>query len=705
MHEVRSIQEILSQISRGEILLPEFQRGYVWNRDQVRSLARSLYRNHPTGHLLIWRTYKPSLARGAEATRDGHSLMLLDGQQRLTTLYVLFKGKAPRFYEGEHLFFDLHFNMETEEFRFWQKSLMAKNPTWLSVHEFLHEGLNRLLGRIGQFEAVHRLAIQRNLASLSRLDQIRNYTYTVDQVSGDEFSVEEVVDIFNRVNRAGTPLTKADLALAHICTIWPEARADMRTFQAKMARHGFRMDFGFIVRCLAGVATGSVSLEGSFLKTLAENLRGAWAKMQPAFEHLVSVLRYEAFIGDTSDLPTNYVLIPVTIFLSHHGGTFPDEAIKKRFIRWIYLAGLWARYSGSTQTKLQRDVALVSGKDTDPTHELVQSIRRERGRVKLERSDLYGRNMRSAVGRLSRVVARARNARDWFSSTPLFDKRTGQSNEAKGQLHYIFSKFVIDKAGFGEAVSSKQRNEIANRAFVTKRPSLKVRRSSPADYFPDVQQRQRGALRAQSIPMDPELWLPRSFASFLIARRRLLAHAMNEYIASWIPDDHSGETGEGSVRRLMADGEGDRVEFKSSLRWDWRMERVNKDLEKVVIKTLAGFLNGRDGGTLLIGVNDKGAPVGISSDYLSLKKRNRDGFELHLRQIVASAIGEAASTFLTVTFHSIDGQDICHVAVDPSDHPIYVDDKKEAVFYLRLGNLTKALPVNEAVKYVHNRWT
>ena len=137
MHEVKSIQDLLNQIGRDEILLPEFQRGYVWNRDQVRGLMQSLYREHPTGHLLIWRTYKPSPVRGGNAPLDGHSLLLLDGQQRLTTLFVLFQGKAPRFYEGESLFFDLHFNMQTEEFRFWQKSRMANNPAWIGVHDFL----------------------------------------------------------------------------------------------------------------------------------------------------------------------------------------------------------------------------------------------------------------------------------------------------------------------------------------------------------------------------------------------------------------------------------------------------------------------------------------------------------------------------------------------------------------------------------------
>ena len=168
MHEVRTIQELLSQIGRGEILLPEFQRGYVWNRDQVRALMQSLYRRHPTGHLLIWRTYKPSLVRGTETPHDGHSLLLLDGQQRLTTLYVLFKGEAPRFYEGESLFFDLHFNVQTEEFRFWQKSRMEKNPAWIGVHEFLNEGLTALLGRINSLDEDRRLIIQENLSRLSR---------------------------------------------------------------------------------------------------------------------------------------------------------------------------------------------------------------------------------------------------------------------------------------------------------------------------------------------------------------------------------------------------------------------------------------------------------------------------------------------------------------------------------------------------------
>ena len=697
MHEVKSIQDLLNQISRDEILLPEFQRGYVWNRDQVRGLMQSLYRKHPTGHLLIWRTYKPSLVRGGEAARDGHSLLLLDGQQRLTTLYVLFKGRAPRFYEGESLFFDLHFNMQTEEFRFWQKSRMENNPAWIGVHEFLQEGLAALLERVEQLDEERRAIVGQNLSRLSRLDQVRDYTYTVDQVSGDHFSVEEVVDIFNRVNSKGTPLTRADLALAHVCSLWPEARAELRTFSGKMAERGFAVDLNFLVRCLAAAATGSVLLEGSFLKTPATTLQGAWEQMQPAFEHLVSVLRQEAFISGLDDLPTNFVLIPVTIYLARQGGQFPTDAVRRRFIRWILLAGLWARYSGSTDTKLQQDVALVAGRDLDPTHELEEVILRERGRVKLQEGDLDRARIDSAVARLSRIVARHRDARDWFTGVRIYDPVTGKSIE--GERHHIFPRRVLEKAGFDDPTRI---NAVANRALLGQPAPREYRGTSPAEYLPEVDEHQPSALRAQSVPMDRALWQPERFLDFLAARRRLLAEAMNEFIARWLPE--AGNDPEQHVRALIAAGESEKLEFKSSLRWDRREERVNKGLEGVVVKTLAGFLNAA-GGTLLIGVDDAGVVVGLAADYGTFKKQDRDGFELHLQNVLARDLGESvASSFLTVNFHEIDGQDICQVTVEPHDFPIYVEHQKEAIFYLRVGNGTRALPVNEAVQYVGRRW-
>ena len=626
--------------------------------------------------------------------------MLLDGQQRLTTLYVLFTGNAPLFYEGESLHFDLHFNMQTEEFRFYQKTLMENNPAWIGVHEFLSRGLTGLLEEIEQLPAERRTVIQQNLARLSRLDAIRNYTYTVDQVSGDDFNVEQVVEIFNRINRAGTPLTKADLALAHICTIWPEARADLRAFADKMAQVDFDVDLDFLVRCMAGVATGSIVLEGAFMRTPAADLKDAWQRMQPALEHLVGVLQHEAFVASLRDLPTDNVLVPVTVYLSRHGGTFPSDTIKRGFVRWLYLAGLWARYSGATETKLQQDVTLVAGTDVDPTHELEAAILRERGRVVLEQGDLERARVNSAAARLSHVVARSRDARDWFTGSRIYDPAVGKSSG--DERHHIFSRKVLEPAGFKDPAMI---NSVANRAFLTQTPSLEHRQSSPAQYLSAVEESHPGALWAQSVPMDRALWAPARFLDFLTARRILLARTINEYIESWVPPVDPASMDEHGVRHLMGNGENKSVEFKSSLRWDMKASVVNKTLEEVSIKTLAGFLNSQEGGTLLIGVDDEGQAVGLTGDYKSLKRKDRDGFEQHLQQVAGSQLGEAVpASYFSVNFHEIDGEDICQVTVTPSEGPVYVERSGRAMFYVRSGNLTKELPVNEAVVYIQHRW-
>ena len=140
MPDTRTIQELIRQIERGELTLPEFQRGYVWNRRQVSSLVTSLYRKHPTGHLLVWKTNDPTNLRGANADDDHQTSVLIDGQQRLTSLYVLFYDKAPAFWEGKNLHRGLYFNIVTEEFNWYHKTRMKGHPEWIDVHEFFSGG-------------------------------------------------------------------------------------------------------------------------------------------------------------------------------------------------------------------------------------------------------------------------------------------------------------------------------------------------------------------------------------------------------------------------------------------------------------------------------------------------------------------------------------------------------------------------------------
>src|SRR6266498_4087629 len=513
-----TIQELITQIRNGEILLPEFQRGYVWKSDQVRALVRALYKQRPTGHLLVWKTYRPSQIRGVTSASDRYSLLLLDGQQRLTSLYVLFEGGAPPFYEGEHLFYNLYFNLQTEEFRFWQKSLMDGNPAWLGVHELLRHGLGVFLRRLPQLPPEqHELATE-HLDRIGQLDAIRSYPYTVDLLSQEDLTLDEVIEIFNQVNSAGTPLTKADLGLAHICSVWPEARPELRAFSDEMGQYGFPVGLDFLLRCIAAVASGSLLLEGNFYKVPAEELQLAWKKVRQSVEYIINVLRHEAYVDRLSDLPGPNVLIPLAVYLARNSSAFASEIEKRKFLRWMFLAGIWGRYSGSTETNLQRDISLLN--DLDPTGRLVEAIIRERGRIHLEARDLEGKGAGTPVYKFSYILARARRSKDWFSGLTLYREAVGRSNGL--EQHHIFPKAVLYAGSYNPYEHRRLVNEVANRAFLTQKANRRISSSRPEDYLPEVETNHPGALRAQSAPMNRELWRVDAYEEFLRARRQLL---------------------------------------------------------------------------------------------------------------------------------------------------------------------------------------
>jgi hypothetical protein len=662
-------------------------------------LVQSLYRKHPTGHFLTWKTSTPGRVRGGKADQEGHSILLLDGQQRLTSLFVLFDGKAPPFYEGESLFFHLHFNMQTEEFRFWQKTMMEGSPDWISVHEFLKEGLTAYLERLPQLGDDERQLVQNNLARLAQLDAIRNYSYQVDQLSGDDLTTEQVVLIFNRVNSAGTPLTKADLAIAHICTIWPDARSELRGFSAAMKKHRFGVDPDFLVRCIAGAASGSVLLEGSFFNVPAEELQVAWKKVRHSFEHLVNVLRHDAFIDSIGDLPTRNLLIPLTVYLAGHGSAFTDEILKRKFIRWMFLAGIWGRYSGSAESTLQKDVSLLGAED--PTSELVARIIDQRGRIRIEGRDLADKSAASPHYKFSYVVARANGAKDWFTGLTLYTQAVGSSNGLES--HHIFPKGVLTKSGYSLSDDKTLINQVANRAFLTQKANQKIAATPPDGYLPTIHSGHPGALQAQSIPMNQDLWKVERFRDFLDDRCRLLASAMNDFLDGLVPEDVAKKDLGLQIPEMISRGESAALEFKSSLRWDYQEACKNKVLERVIAKTVAGFANAK-GGVLLIGVDDDGNVLGLAPDYKTLQKSNRDGFEQQIIQVIGASLGESVVAFVTVTFHEVEGKDVCQLAVEACDHPVYLTEGGDSALYVRMGNLTKALPVDEAVQYVGSNW-
>ena len=145
-----NISTLLDHIDSGHMALPEFQRGYVWNRDQVRALMNSLYRRHPVGSLLVWVTRSETAEhRGDGQLAAGTVKLLLDGQQRITSLYGIVRGKPPRFFDGNAAAFTgLWFHLDREDFAFYSPIKMKDDPLWIDVTGLMKAG-NDGIGALG----------------------------------------------------------------------------------------------------------------------------------------------------------------------------------------------------------------------------------------------------------------------------------------------------------------------------------------------------------------------------------------------------------------------------------------------------------------------------------------------------------------------------------------------------------------------------
>ncbi|MCI0442907.1 ATP-binding protein, partial [bacterium] len=164
------------------------------------------------------------------------------------------------------------------------------------------------------------------------------------------------------------------------------------------------------------------------------------------------------------------------------------------------------------------------------------------------------------------------------------------------------------------------------------------------------------------------------------------------------------KTEDQELAAIIAAGESQKVEFKASARWDQYQNKPSKEVEGAIIKTVAAFLN-TDGGDLLIGVNDEAKAVGLMNDFKTLGKRqNVDGFENFLMTFLTDAMGKNVSSLLRITFHKIDGLDVCRINVKPSPKEVFVREGNLEPLYIRAGNSTRLLNTREAIEYCKTHW-
>ena len=554
----KTVEELVRNIQRGELQLPEMQRRYVWRSTKVRDLLDSLYRGYPSGTILQWETDEDvplqQFAVEQQINPLQRSLLLLDGQQRLTSLSAVINGE-PVSVRGRRRPIELLFNLEhptdltvvTEvnedddedlvedendssedelQERFSKMTfVVATNrltqlPQWVKVSDVFKSGNDTaFLKRAGvtNFEDERYTKYSQRL---TRLRGIRQYVYRIDVLEPDR-SYEEVTEIFVRVNSLGAKLRSSDLALAQITAKWRNSLKIFQDFQRACSDRGFEVDFGLHLRNLVAFATGQ-SRFNTVGNLGLDELQSAWRKSCLGMEFALNFLRANADIESPALLSSPFILIT----LAYHGhkrgySLSPEESERMRY--WLLVANAKGHYSrGSSETILDQDLAVLEQGGDAQT--LVDRLRLQVGRLDIVPGELEGRNQRSALFKTMFLAFRDGNARDWKSTLKIALSHSGTQHRL--QFHHIFPKGILRKD-----YTSRQANDIANLCFISGKTNRQISDKAPAEYFPEiVAGAGESVFLAQCIPTTENLLKTANYMSFLRTRRDLIANRLNAFL-------------------------------------------------------------------------------------------------------------------------------------------------------------------------------
>lgn len=561
-----SVEELVSMIERGELRLPEMQRQYVWRSTRVRDLLDSLYRGYPSGAILLWETDEAVPLQDfavSQSTNPYQSTrLLLDGQQRLTSLSAVIRGE-PVSVRGRRRPIDLLFNLEhsdqlavvteveengddeddadddseligdetdsTEDEllkRFNKMTFVVATrkleqlPHWVKVSEvFKTDNDAPFLKRAG-ISGFDDPRYEKYSQRLARLRGIRKYVYRMD-VLERTLSYDEVTEIFVRVNSLGAKLRSSDLALAQITAKWRHSLQTFQDFQKACAKTGFDLDLGLHLKNLMAFATGQSRFQivGSLN---VEKLQKAWKEACEGMEFALNFLRSNLGIDSPALLSSPFLLVVLAYFgHSRNYALSNDEARQLRY--WALMANAKGRFSrGSSETILDQDLASI--RQGGAVSELIDRLRLQFGRLDITAEELEGRNQRSALFKTMFLAFRAAGAKDWRSHLAIALDHSGVQHRL--QFHHVFPKAVL-KTSF----TAREADDIANLAFIGGKTNRAISDKAPAVYLPPlVDQLGEPAFAAQCIPVEASLLEVESYKAFLLERRKRIATALNTFV-------------------------------------------------------------------------------------------------------------------------------------------------------------------------------
>lgn len=711
------IRQIIDKIDENQLFVPAFQREYVWKRNDAKNLISSLIKDYPTGTMLTWETNNPPELKGQFKydQNKGSVKIILDGQQRITTLYMLMKGEIPPYYTEKEIENDvrnLYVHVETNELEYYKVKTMENNPLWVNITDIFkgkirERDITDELEKRNNGERLPRereTAISNNIRSIERIED-RDF---VEQIIPVKATIKEAIDIFYIVNASGVNLTDAELALAQISGYWPNARDLFKKKIQDLEKQGWVFKLDFIVYALLAVThkLGS-KMEKLHTSDNNEKLREAWKILdEHVLDYTCNLLQSQAFVDHTDEINSVYALIPIIAYTFNKPNNKLNEEEIKKIIKWFYYSQIRYRYVSQLPQKLDKDLGIVND-NSNPFETLLALIDEERP-LEIKPSEFIGRDIRHPLFSLMKWYFKSKGAvclGNGLSIRKNMGKRYGLERD------HIFAYSVLRDSGIydmGNQFHYAIAQEITNRAILTSAENREKSAMFAHIYLKQVKQKFPNALKLQCIPENEDLWKVENYELFLETRRKILATELNTYLQN-ISIGSTVISASVDLMDMIASGEHGFLEFKSTMRWNWRENRLDKKMEEIILKTIAAFANA-EGGKLLIGITDEGEILGLELDYNTLKDGNKDHFELHLRNIVNQAFGKDFGVInMQVRFPIINDIEICEIDIKPTINPIYlaVSDRNGSAhkkFFVRSGNTSQELDIAETAAYILKRF-
>jgi len=568
-----TVDQLVANIQKGYIQKPEMQRGFVWRDTRVRDLLDSLYRGYPSGTILLWEatTDAPTteFAITTEKSSTSRPLLLLDGQQRLTSLSSVIRGEPIIAKKGRKLkSIEILFNLahpddllaiteiddtpeevsrslidddpdddddEEEEEGTLQERLrqstfivaspQLKNSTnWVNVSQVFSSSFSDgdFLKRAGVKDWDDPL-YKKYAERLQRLRKIREYSYRLD-VLEPELSYEEVTEIFIRVNSSGVKLRGSDLALAQITAKWRNSLVLFQDFQSTVNKEsGLYFDLSFFIKHLVISITGQSQFKtlGSLSK---EELEAGWKTTKKNINYAINFLKSSLKIDSLALLSSPFILHTIA-YWGEKNSCKPSQLESSAMRRWALIANTKSYYSSSAETKLDADLlALRSGSDASG---LLSRLETSLGRLDVTEAEVTEKTISSGYFKAMFLAFREDGAKDWMSKLPISLHHSGVQD--KLQFHHIYPKAFL-KERYPE-LGKKQHNDIANLAFISGDTNRKIGAKPPAEYLKAfIKSKDVGLLALQAIPTKSEMLDEYSYDEFLIQRRKAIVKRINKLL-------------------------------------------------------------------------------------------------------------------------------------------------------------------------------